>query len=237
VRARPDVIMATGRSDYPNQVNNVLGFPFIFRGALDVRATAINDEMKLAATEALAALAKPGRARLGAPAYGVERMEFGRGVHHSQAVRPRVLIWEAAAVARAAMESGVAQQPIDLEEYREQLERRLGKAHEVMRVMINKAKREPKRVVFPEGEADKILRACQILMDEQIAFRSCSDAEGIERKNPKSCGCTSKAPDHRAARISRASEYTTNFTAAAAKRRHAARRRRVDPEPEHVSAR
>jgi malate dehydrogenase (oxaloacetate-decarboxylating)(NADP+) len=170
VRTRPDVIMATGRSDYPNQVNNVLGFPFIFRGALDVRATAINEAMKLAATEALATLARQDVPDSVRQAYGVERIEFGRQYIIPKPFDQRVLIWVASAVARAAMESGVAQQPIDLDAYREQLERRLGKAHEVMRVMIHKAKREPKRVVFPEGEADKILRACQILMDEQIAY-------------------------------------------------------------------
>jgi malate dehydrogenase (oxaloacetate-decarboxylating)(NADP+) len=169
VRTRPDVIMATGRSDYPNQVNNVLGFPFIFRGALDVRATAINEAMKLAATEALAALAREDVPDSVRQAYGVERIEFGREYIIPKPFDHRVLLWVASAVARAAMESGVAQQPIDLDAYREQLERRLGKAYEVVRVMIHKAKREPKRVVYPEGEAPKILRACQILIDEQIA--------------------------------------------------------------------
>ena len=169
VAARPDAIVATGRSDFPNQVNNVLGFPFIFRGALDVRATMVNDEMKLAATRALAALARqdvPDNVRR---AYGVERLEFGRQYIIPKPFDSRVLIWEAAAVAQAAMESGVAQSPIDIDEYREQLERRLGKSHEVMRVMILKARRQPKRVVFPEGEERKMLRACRILMDEKIA--------------------------------------------------------------------
>ena len=170
VAARPDAIVATGRSDFPNQVNNVLGFPFIFRGALDVRATMVNDEMKLAATRALAALARedvPDNVRR---AYGVERLEFGRQYIIPKPFDSRVLIWEAAAVAQAAMETGVAQAPIDIDEYREQLERRLGRAHEVMRVLIHKARRQPKRVVFPEGEEPKILRACQILLDEKIAF-------------------------------------------------------------------
>jgi len=169
VEARPDAIIATGRSDLPNQVNNVLGFPFIFRGALDVRATAINDEMKMAATYALAALAKEDVPDSVRRAYGVDQLEFGRQYVIPKAFDHRVLIWEATAVARAAMETGVAQHPVDLEEYREQLERRLGRAHEVMRVMINKAQRKPCRVVFPEGEATKILRACQILVDEKIA--------------------------------------------------------------------
>ena len=128
--ARPDAIVATGRSDYPNQVNNVLGFPFIFRGALDVRATTINDEMKLAATRALAALAKEDVPDSVLRAYGVERLEFGREYIIPKPFDPRVLIWEASAVAQAAMDTGVAQQPVDIAQYREELEKRLGKAHE-----------------------------------------------------------------------------------------------------------
>ena len=169
VAARPDVIMCTGRSDFPNQVNNVLGFPFIFRGALDVRATAINDEMKLAATHALAALAKEDVPDSVRAAYGVERMEFGREYIIPKPFDPRVLIWESAAVAKAAMETGVAQRPVDIEQYKEELERRLGKAREIMRIMIHKARLQPMRIVFPEGEEAKILRACQILLDERIA--------------------------------------------------------------------
>jgi malate dehydrogenase (oxaloacetate-decarboxylating)(NADP+) len=167
--ARPDAIVATGRSDYPNQVNNVLGFPFIFRGALDVRATTINDEMKLAATLALASLAKEDVPDSVLRAYSIDRLEFGREYIIPKPFDPRVLIWEASAVAQAAMQTGVAQQPVDLKQYREELEKRLGKAAEVMRGMINKAKREPKRIVFTEGEENKILRACQILLDEKIA--------------------------------------------------------------------
>ena len=169
VQTRPDAIVATGRSDFPNQVNNVLGFPFIFRGALDVRATTINDAMKLAATHALAALAKEDVPDSVRRAYDVERMEFDRDYIIPKPFDPRILIWEASAVAQAAIETGVAQQPINIEEYREQLERRLGKAHEFMRIMVHKAQTHPKRVVFPEGEEDKILRACQILIDEKIA--------------------------------------------------------------------
>ena len=167
--ARPDAIVATGRSDFPNQVNNVLGFPFIFRGALDVRATAINDEMKLAATRALAALAKEDVPDSVLRAYGADHMAFGREYIIPKPFDPRVLIWEASAVAQAAMETGVARQPVDLAQYKEQLERRLGKAHEVMRSMIHKAQKDPKRIVFTEGEEGKILRACQILLDEKIA--------------------------------------------------------------------
>jgi malate dehydrogenase (oxaloacetate-decarboxylating)(NADP+) len=169
VATRPDAIVATGRSDYPNQVNNVLGFPFIFRGALDVRATSINDEMKLAATRALASLAKEDVPDSVLRAYGVDRLEFGREYILPKPFDQRVLIWEASAVAQAAMDTGVAQQPVDIKEYREQLEKRLGKAHEVMRSMIHKARKQPKRVVFTEGEEGKILRACQILLDEKIA--------------------------------------------------------------------
>jgi len=167
--ARSDVIMATGRSDYPNQVNNVLGFPFIFRGALDVHATAINEEMKLAATRALAALAKEDVPDSVCHAYGVERLRFGPEYIIPKPFDPRVLVWEASAVARAAMETGVARTPVDLTEYRERLERLLGKAHEVMRTMIRKAAARPKRVVFPEGESEKVLRAAHILVEEKIA--------------------------------------------------------------------
>ena len=167
--ARPDAIVATGRSDYPNQVNNVLGFPFIFRGALDVRATTINDEMKLAATHALASLAKEDVPDSVLRAYAVDRIEFGREYIIPKPFDPRVLIWEASAVAQAAMDSGVAQTPVDIHQYREALERRLGTAHGVMRSMINKAQSAPKRVVFTEGEESKILRAAQILIDEKIA--------------------------------------------------------------------
>jgi malate dehydrogenase (oxaloacetate-decarboxylating)(NADP+) len=167
--ARKDVIMATGRSDYPNQVNNVLGFPFIFRGALDVHATAINEEMKLAATKALAALAKEDVPDSVCHAYGVDRIRFGAEYIIPKPFDPRVLVWEASAVAQAAMETGVARTPVDLEEYRERLERLLGKAHEVMRMIIRKAQARPRRVVFPEGESEKILRAAHILVEEEIA--------------------------------------------------------------------
>jgi malate dehydrogenase (oxaloacetate-decarboxylating)(NADP+) len=169
VATRSDLIMATGRSDFPNQVNNVLGFPFIFRGALDVRATAINDEMKLAATHALAQLARMDVPDSVRRAYGVESMEFGPLYIIPKPFDSRVLTSVAPAVARAAMESGVAQHPVDLDAYREELEKRLGKSQEIMRMVIHKAQRSPRRVVFPEGDQDKILRAAQILVDESIA--------------------------------------------------------------------
>ncbi len=167
--ARSDVIIATGRSDYPNQVNNVLGFPFIFRGALDVHATAINEEMKLAATRALAKLAKEDVPDSVCRAYGVDRLRFGRDYLIPKPFDPRVLLWEATAVAEAAMATGVARTPIALDEYRSQLERRLGRAHEIMHMMIQKAKAQPKTVVFPEGEHEKILRAAHNLLEEEIA--------------------------------------------------------------------
>ena len=167
--ARKDVLMATGRTDYPNQVNNVLGFPFIFRGALDVHATAINEEMKLAATRALAALAKEDVPDSVCHAYGVDRIRFGPEYIIPKPFDPRVLVWEASAVAKAAMETGVARTPLGLDEYRERLERLLGKAHEVMRTIIRKAEARPRRVVFPEGENEKILRAALILVEEKIA--------------------------------------------------------------------
>ncbi len=170
VAARSDIIMATGRSDYPNQVNNVLGFPFIFRGALDVRATAINDEMKIAACMALANLAKEDVPDSVLRAYGGTRIEFGKEYIIPKPFDPRVLLWEAPAVAKAAMETGVARYPIgDFEAYRDSLEARLGKSREVMRFFIHKAQAAPKRIVFPEGVEEKILRAAQIVLDEKIA--------------------------------------------------------------------
>jgi malate dehydrogenase (oxaloacetate-decarboxylating)(NADP+) len=170
VAARSDIIMATGRSDYPNQVNNVLGFPFIFRGALDVRAKMINDEMKIAASHALAKLAKQEVPDSVIRAYGGKRIEFGREYIIPKPFDPRVLIWEATAVAKAAMESGVARMPIkDFEQYRDSLEARLGKSREIMRFFIHKAQTEPKRIVFPEGEEEKILRAAQQILDEGVA--------------------------------------------------------------------
>jgi malate dehydrogenase (oxaloacetate-decarboxylating)(NADP+) len=166
---RSDIIMATGRSDFPNQVNNVLGFPFIFRGALDVRASTINDEMKIAASHALAMLAKQDVPDSVMRAYGGKRIEFGREYIIPKPFDPRVLLWEAVAVARAAMETGVAKNPVaDFEAYQDALEARLGKSREVMRFFIHKAKRAPKRIVFPEGEEEKILRAAQIIVDDNI---------------------------------------------------------------------
>ena len=169
--ARPDAIIATGRSDYPNQVNNVLGFPFIFRGALDVRARAINDEMKLAAARALADLAKQDVPDSVLRAYGLERLHFGPEYIIPKPFDPRVLLWEAPAVAKAAMETGVARRHIDIEAYREELALRQGKAEYIRHFFINSAKtvRPRKRVALAEGEEPKIVRAAAILHDEGIA--------------------------------------------------------------------
>jgi malate dehydrogenase (oxaloacetate-decarboxylating)(NADP+) len=167
---RGDVIIATGRSDYPNQVNNVLGFPFIFRGALDVRATSINEEMKLAAVYALAKLAQEEVPDSVSKAYGNEKFTFGRNYIIPKPFDPRVLLHVAPAIAQAAMDTGVARMPIaDMEKYIEQLESSQGKSKEIMRAVINKAKSDPKRVVFPEGENETVLRAAQTLVEEGIA--------------------------------------------------------------------
>ena len=167
---RPAAIVATGRSDYPNQVNNVLGFPFIFRGALDVRASAINDEMKLAAAHALAALTKEDVPDSVLRAYGVDSMKLGPEYIIPKPLDPRVLIWEAPAVAEAAMKSGVARREIDLDEYREQLAYRQGMGQRVRHFIMNKAKAASpkKRVVFAEGEEDKVLRAAAQVEEEGI---------------------------------------------------------------------
>jgi malate dehydrogenase (oxaloacetate-decarboxylating)(NADP+) len=170
VRAvRSDAVIATGRSDFPNQVNNVLGFPFIFRGALDSRATQVNEEMKMAATRALAALAKEDVPESVSRLYGLRSVKFGPEYLIPFPFDPRVLLWVAPAVAWAAVASGVAKQMIDLEHYREQLEARLGRAKGIMRGIINRAVRDPKRVVFPEGEEPKIIRAARMIVDEGIA--------------------------------------------------------------------
>ncbi len=167
---REDVIIGTGRSDYNNQVNNVLCFPFLFRGALDTHATAINDEMKMAACLALANLAKQDVPDSVRRAYGNTAISFGREYLLPKPFDPRVLLNVAPAVAKAAMDSGVARRPIEsMEKYCESLEALQGRSKEIMRGLINKAKASPKRVVFPEGEEDKILRAAQILIDEGIA--------------------------------------------------------------------
>jgi len=168
--ARPDAIVATGRSDYPNQVNNVLGFPFIFRGALDVRATDIDEGMQLAAVRALADLAHEDVPDSVLRAYGLDALRFGRDYLIPKPVDHRVLLRVPPAVARAAMDSGVARVPIaDFAAYQRRLETLISRRLELMRGILDRAKSDPKRVVFPEGEHDQILRAAKILVDEGMA--------------------------------------------------------------------
>jgi malate dehydrogenase (oxaloacetate-decarboxylating)(NADP+) len=169
--ARNDIIMATGRSDFPNQVNNVLGFPYIFRGALDVRATQINEAMKLAAVKALAELAQTPVPDIVNLAYNTKTITFGPDYIIPKPLDPRLLATVAPAVARAAIESGVAQKPItDWEAYVNDLNRRLGLDNQVMRILGNKARRDPRRIVFAEADNVKILKAAQIVIDEGIGY-------------------------------------------------------------------
>jgi malate dehydrogenase (oxaloacetate-decarboxylating)(NADP+) len=169
---RPEAIVATGRSDYPNQVNNVLGFPFIFRGALDVHARAINEEMKIAAAHALAALTKEDVPDSVLSAYGLSSLKFGPEYIIPKPLDPRVMIWESPAVAQAAMESGVARIEVDLEDYRQQLTFRQGMGQQIRYYIMNKAKSAPtkKRVVFAEGEESKIIRAAAQINDDGIGL-------------------------------------------------------------------
>ncbi|MFC7156642.1 NADP-dependent malic enzyme [Halomarina halobia] len=168
--AREDtVIMATGRSDYPNQVNNVLGFPFIFRGALDVRATEINEEMKVAAAEALARLARQDVPDAVVKAYGDQPLQYGPEYIIPKPLDPRVLFEVAPAVAQAAMDSGAARGELDMAAYVERLEARLGKSREMMRVVLNKAKSDPKRLVLAEGADEKMIRAAYQLVEQGVA--------------------------------------------------------------------
>ncbi|MBN1655282.1 MAG: NADP-dependent malic enzyme [Deltaproteobacteria bacterium] len=167
--ARRDIIIATGRSDYPNQVNNVLGFPFIFRGALDVHATAINEQMKLAAVFALASLAKESVPDEVVQAYGVETLHFGREYIIPKPFDPRIFVTESAAVAKAAIESGVAQRQIDIEEYKQQLTKRMGRGRVILNVVTEKARKNPKRLVLPEGSSIRILRAAHAIVQNSIA--------------------------------------------------------------------
>lgn len=170
ISARPDIIVATGRSDHPNQVNNVLGFPFIFRGALDVRATCINEEMKLAAALAIAALAKESVPDYVNLAYGSKNLSFGKDYIIPKPIDNRLISTVSSAVAKAAIDSGVAKYKItDWEAYKTDLDNRLGKDNKLMRSIANKAKSNPKRVVFAEADTYKILKAAQLAKDEGIA--------------------------------------------------------------------
>ena len=167
--ARPDAIVATGRSDYPNQVNNVLGFPFIFRGALDVEASAINEEMKMAAAHALAQLAKEEVPESVKRAYNDASITFGPEYIIPKPFDPRVLVWSATAVAEAAVKSGVARKPIDIEAYRETLLEKVDWSREVMRKIYHIVRHEPKRIVFPEGHDHRIIWAASEIVREGIA--------------------------------------------------------------------
>jgi malate dehydrogenase (oxaloacetate-decarboxylating)(NADP+) len=170
IAARPDIIVATGRSDHPNQVNNVLGFPFIFRGALDVRATCINEEMKLAAALAIASLAKESVPDYVNLAYGNTNLCFGTEYIIPKPIDNRLISTVSSAVAKAAIDSGVAKRIItDWDAYRTELDNRLGKDNKLMRSLANKAKSNPKRVVFTEADTYKILKAAQVARDEGIA--------------------------------------------------------------------
>ncbi|MEL6535518.1 MAG: NADP-dependent malic enzyme [Bacteroidota bacterium] len=186
--AREDIIMATGRSDHPNQVNNVLGFPFIFRGALDVRATKINEEMKLAAVKALADLAKETVPEIVNRAYGEKKISFGPSYLIPKPLDPRLITTISPAVAKAAMESGVARTNIqDWDAYRLELQRRIGIDQKLMSSIITRARRLPKRVVFAEADNQKVLKAAQIVMDEGIGLPillgNVEKIKGIIREN------------------------------------------------------
>jgi malate dehydrogenase (oxaloacetate-decarboxylating)(NADP+) len=168
--SRKDVILATGRSDHPNQVNNVLGFPYIFRGALDVRATEINEEMKLAAVHALAQLTKEPVPDMVVKAYGADKLKFGREYLIPKPLDPRLITTVSPAVAKAAMDSGMAKKPItDWGAYHDELQKRIGIDQKLMSRIIDRAKKSPKRVVFAEATHHKVLKAAQILKDEGIA--------------------------------------------------------------------
>ena len=169
IAARPDVIMATGRSDHPNQVNNVLGFPFIFSGALDVRATCINEEMKLAAVKAIANLAKESVPEEVNEAYGDKNIVFGRDQFIPKPLDPRLIYHVAPAVAKAAMDSGVAKNPIaNFDVYVDELKGRLGLDNKFMRTLAERARRNPKRVVFAEAESYRVLKAAQTVCEEGV---------------------------------------------------------------------
>src|SRR5690606_30188085 len=168
---RKDIIMATGRSDHPNQVNNVLGFPYIFRGALDVRATKINEEMKMAAVKALAKLAKEPVPEQVNIAYGETKLNFGRDYIIPKPFDPRLIAVVPPAVAKAAIESGVAKYPItDWQKYEDDLLERMGNDNKITRLLMNRAKMDPKRIVFAEADHLDVLKAAQIVHDEGVGI-------------------------------------------------------------------
>jgi malate dehydrogenase (oxaloacetate-decarboxylating)(NADP+) len=211
LKLRPDAIMATGRSDYPNQVNNVLGFPFIFRGALDVMATQINEEMKMAAVRALADLAKSDVPESVSRAYGGLQFRFGRDYLIPKPFDRRALLWVAPAVAQAAMDSGVARKKIDIHQYRDRLEMMLGQSYTIMRGVKKRVQKNsaeaPVRIVLPEGENPKILRAAQLMREEGIAEPILLGNEDRVEKMILDLGLTAGLKGVRITRPSMAEEY------------------------------
>ncbi len=205
-QARPDIIMATGRSDHPNQVNNVLGFPYIFRGALDVRATEINEAMKLAAVRALAELAKAPVPDLVTRAYGNSKIEFGKNYLIPKPLDPRLITTISPAVAKAAMDSGMATRQItDWAQYNEELLKRIGIDQKLTSRVINRAKKEPKRVVFAEANHHKILKAAQVLRDEGIAYPillgNRNEIEDLIKEHKLELDCTIISPREEKERV------------------------------------
>jgi malate dehydrogenase (oxaloacetate-decarboxylating)(NADP+) len=210
---RPDAILATGRSDHPNQVNNVLGFPYIFRGALDVRATEINEDMKLAAVHALANLAKEAVPDIVVKAYATDKLQFGREYLIPKPLDPRLITTVSPAVARAAMDSGMAKHPItDWGAYHNDLQKRIGIDQKLMSRIIDRAKQNPKRVVFAEANHHKILKAAQVLKDEGIArpilLGSRDEIEAlIKEHNLDLCDCPIIHPREENETVARYAEY------------------------------
>lgn len=195
IKTRKDLIMATGRSDHPNQVNNVLGFPFIFRGALDVRATKINEEMKKAAVLALAELAKEPVPEQVNIAYGETKLTFGRDYIIPKPIDPRLIAFVPPAVARAAMESGVATKPIlDWEKYREELLSRMGSDNKIIRMMYNRAKINPKRIIFAEADHLDVIKAAQIVHEEGIGHPILLGKKDIIHELMKEIGFDANVP-------------------------------------------
>ncbi|MBM4428593.1 MAG: NADP-dependent malic enzyme, partial [Chloroflexi bacterium] len=211
--ARKDVIIATGRSDYVNQVNNVLGFPFIFRGALDVRAKQINEEMKFAASKALAALAKEDVPDSVIRAYGGESIKFGREYIIPKPLDPRVLLWEAPAVAEMGMKTGMARKTIDIDEYKEQLAYRQGKGERIRYFFQNKARSSggKKRLVFAEGEEQKIIRAAHQIKEEGIATPVLIGRESIIAEQLKTLGLEYKPEIVDPNKFDKLAEYSKAF--------------------------
>ena len=232
IAARSDVIIATGRSDYPNQVNNVLGFPFIFRGALDVRATGINTEMLHAATHALAELAREPVPDVVAAAYGLEKLEFGREYLIPKPLDHRVIRRVASAVARAAIETGVARLEIDLDAYVRQLGERIGEERDLMRKIVTHARRTDRRIVYPEGCEERILIAAAAVVQERIARPVLVGDEAIIRAKALELGLSLKGVEIvDPAQSPRLEDYATELDAIRHRVRgmELARKRVLDP--------